>query len=125
MVRLPGIEEKKTAELSGGMRRRVGFARAIALKPEILLFDEPTTGLDAITSDVLAKVIIDMKQHLKPTMVTITHDLKVAFEIADRVALLSNGKIHHDMAPAEFEKSDDPEVQAFVQGDSTLEKVAS
>ncbi|HKC24886.1 MAG TPA: ATP-binding cassette domain-containing protein, partial [Thermoanaerobaculia bacterium] len=123
MVRLPGIEEKRPSELSGGMRRRVGFARAIALKPEILLFDEPTTGLDAITSDVLAKVIVDMKEHLKPTMVTITHDLKVAFEIADRVALLMNGKIHHDMPPAEFEKSDDPEVQAFVRGDSSLEKM--
>lgn len=125
MVRLPGIEGKKPAELSGGMRRRVGFARAIALKPEILLFDEPTTGLDAITSDVLAKVIIDMKQHLKPTMVTITHDLKVAFEIADRVALLSDGKIKHDMPPVQFEASSDPEVQAFVRGDSSLERVAS
>jgi phospholipid/cholesterol/gamma-HCH transport system ATP-binding protein len=122
MVRLPGIEEKRPSELSGGMRRRVGFARAIALKPEILLFDEPTTGLDAITSDVLAKVILDMKEHLKPTMVTITHDLKVAFDIADRVALLMNGKIHHDMPPGQFEKSDDPEVQAFVRGDSSLEK---
>jgi len=122
MVRLPGIEEKRPSDLSGGMRRRVGFARSIALKPEILLFDEPTTGLDSITSDVLAKVIVEMKKRLNPTMVTITHDLKVAFEIADRVAVLSNGKIHHDMPPAEFEKSDDPEVQAFVRGDSTLEK---
>jgi phospholipid/cholesterol/gamma-HCH transport system ATP-binding protein len=122
MVRLPGIEEKRPSELSGGMRRRVGFARAIALKPEILLFDEPTTGLDAITSDVLAKVIVEMKERLKPTMVTITHDLKVAFDIADRVALLSNGKIHHDMPPVEFERSDDPEVQAFVRGDSSLER---
>jgi phospholipid/cholesterol/gamma-HCH transport system ATP-binding protein len=123
MVRLPGIEEKRPSELSGGMRRRVGFARAIALKPEILLFDEPTTGLDSITSDVLAKVIVEMKEKLKPTMVTITHDLKVAFDIADRVALLSDGKIRHDMPPAEFERSDDPEVQAFVKGDSSLEKM--
>jgi phospholipid/cholesterol/gamma-HCH transport system ATP-binding protein len=124
LVRLPGIETKRPSELSGGMRRRVGFARAIALKPEILLFDEPTTGLDAVTTDVLAKVILDLKQHLHPTMVTITHDLKVAFEIADRVGLLSGGKIRLEMPPAEFAKSDDPEVQAFVRGDSTLEKMA-
>jgi phospholipid/cholesterol/gamma-HCH transport system ATP-binding protein len=123
MVRLPGIEAKRPSELSGGMRRRVGFARSIALKPEILLFDEPTTGLDTVTTDVLVKVIQDMREKLKPTMVTITHDLKVAFEIADRVALLSNGKIRIDMPPKAFEQSDDPEVQAFVQGDSTLEKV--
>ncbi len=88
LVRLPGIEEKRPSELSGGMKRRVGFARAIALQPENLLFDEPTTGLDPITTDVVVKVIEEMRTRLKPSAITITHDLKVAFAIADRVGLL-------------------------------------
>jgi len=119
LVRLGGIEGKRPSELSGGMRRRVGFARAIALKPEVLLFDEPTTGLDPITSDVLARVMIDLRDRMNPTMVTITHDLKVAFELADRVALLDGGKILVDLPPREFEASDDRRVRAFVRGDGT------
>jgi phospholipid/cholesterol/gamma-HCH transport system ATP-binding protein len=101
------------------MRRRVGFARAIALKPEVLLFDEPTTGLDPITTDVLARVMIDLRDRMNPTMVTITHDLKVAFEVAERVALLDRGKILVDLPPREFEASSDPGVRAFVQGDGS------
>ena len=120
LVRLPGIEDKRPSELSGGMRRRVGFARAIALQPEILLFDEPTTGLDPITTDVVVKVIEEMRSHLKPSAITITHDLKVAFSIADRVGLLSGGKIYVDMTPEEFEHSKDPRIAAFVTGDSEL-----
>ena len=120
LVRLPGIEEKRPSELSGGMRRRVGFARAIALQPQILLFDEPTTGLDPITTDVLVRVIEDMRKRLKPTAITITHDLKVAFSIADRVGLLAGGKIRVDLPPKEFEASDDPAIAAFVKGDSEL-----
>jgi phospholipid/cholesterol/gamma-HCH transport system ATP-binding protein len=121
MVRLPGIEDKRPSELSGGMRRRVGFARAIALSPEILLFDEPTTGLDPITTDVIVRVIEELRKRLKPSAVTITHDLKVAFAIADRVALLDEGKIRIDLTPDEFEHSSDPRVAAFVKGDSELE----
>ncbi len=121
LVRLPGIEAKRPSELSGGMRRRVGFARAIALAPEILLFDEPTTGLDPITTDVIMRVIEELGNRLNPTTVTITHDLKVAFAIADRVALLFGGKIALALPPEEFETSDDPHAAAFVRGDSTLE----
>jgi phospholipid/cholesterol/gamma-HCH transport system ATP-binding protein len=120
LVRLPGIEEKRPSELSGGMRRRVGFARAIALEPQILLFDEPTTGLDPITTDVLVKVIEDLRRRMKPTAITITHDLRVAFSIADRVGLLARGKIAVDVPPGEFEASADPRVAAFVKGDSDL-----
>jgi phospholipid/cholesterol/gamma-HCH transport system ATP-binding protein len=120
LVRLPGIEDKRPSELSGGMRRRVGFARAIALEPQILLFDEPTTGLDPITTDVLVRVIQEMRQKLNPTAITITHDLKVAFACADRVGLLAGGKIAIDMPPKEFETSNDPRVAAFVKGDSEL-----
>ena len=120
LVRLPGIEEKRPSELSGGMKRRVGFARAIALQPENLLFDEPTTGLDPVTTDVVVKVIEEMRKRLKPAAITITHDLKVAFAIADRVGLLSDGKIYVEMAPKEFEQSKDPRVAAFVTGNSEL-----
>jgi phospholipid/cholesterol/gamma-HCH transport system ATP-binding protein len=120
LVRLPGTEDKRPSELSGGMRRRVGFARAIALQPQILLFDEPTTGLDPITTDVLVRVIEEMRKRLNPTAITITHDLKVAFAIADRVGLLAHGKIEIEMTPKEFEASADPRVAAFVKGDSEL-----
>jgi phospholipid/cholesterol/gamma-HCH transport system ATP-binding protein len=120
LVRLPGIEEKRPAELSGGMRRRVGFARAIALQPQILLFDEPTTGLDPITTDVIVRVIADMRAKMKPTAITITHDLKVAFSIADRVGLLAKGKIEVNLPPKEFEASNDPRIAAFVKGNSEL-----
>jgi phospholipid/cholesterol/gamma-HCH transport system ATP-binding protein len=107
------------------MRRRVGFARAIALKPEILLFDEPTTGLDPITTDVIVRVIQDLRSHLKPSAVTITHDLKVAFQVADRVALLDAGRLVLDLPPREFERCPDPRVAAFVRGDSELEAVGA
>ncbi len=121
MVQLPGLEPKRPSELSGGMRRRVGFARAIALSPSILLFDEPTTGLDPITTDVIVGVISALAKRLNPTTVTITHDLKSAFAIADRVALLHDGRIRVALPPKEFEASDDPYVAAFVRGDSRLE----
>ena len=121
LVQLPGLEGKRPSELSGGMRRRVGFARAIALSPSILLFDEPTTGLDPITTDVISGVISALRERLNPTAITITHDLKVAFGIADRVALLHGGRIYAALPPKEFETSDDPHVAAFVRGDATLE----
>ncbi len=121
LVRLHGIEEKRPAELSGGMRRRVGFARAIALKPEVLLFDEPTTGLDPITTDVLTRVMVRMRDRLRPTMITITHDLKVAFAVAERVAFLDGGRIVADQPPQEFADSNDPRVAAFVRGDASEE----
>jgi phospholipid/cholesterol/gamma-HCH transport system ATP-binding protein len=122
LVRLPGIEAKRPSELSGGMRRRVGFARAIALKPEILLFDEPTTGLDPINTDALVRVIQHLRESLHPSAITITHDMKVAFSIADRVALLEAGRIRIESSPAEFESSDDPRVRSFVRGDSSLDE---
>jgi phospholipid/cholesterol/gamma-HCH transport system ATP-binding protein len=121
LVKLPGIEGKRPSELSGGMRRRVGFARAIALKPEVLLFDEPTTGLDPITTDVLVRVIADLRDRMNPTMVTITHDLHVAFGVAERVALLDRGKVRVALPPEEFRESGDPRVVAFVRGDGSLE----
>ena len=116
LVHLPGVEDKRPSELSGGMRRRVGFARAISLKPAILLFDEPTTGLDPVISDVIASLIREMDLTLDTTTVTITHDMKVAFKIADRVAMLFGGHIIEQGSPADFQKSSNPYVQQFIEG---------
>jgi phospholipid/cholesterol/gamma-HCH transport system ATP-binding protein len=115
-VHLPGVEKKRPSELSGGMRRRVGFARAISLKPEILLFDEPTTGLDPVISDVVADLIEEMDVKLGTTTVTITHDMKVAFKIADRVAMLHKGQIIEQGTPEEFQRSTNPIVCQFIEG---------
>jgi phospholipid/cholesterol/gamma-HCH transport system ATP-binding protein len=115
-VHLHGVETKRPSELSGGMRRRVGFARAISLKPDILLFDEPTTGLDPVISDVIADLIVEMDRTLNTTTVSITHDMKVAFKIADRVAMLHRGQIIEEGTPAEFQQSKNPVVQQFIEG---------
>ncbi|HET8772802.1 MAG TPA: ABC transporter ATP-binding protein [Thermoanaerobaculia bacterium] len=115
-VHLHGVDSKRPSELSGGMRRRVGFARAISLKPDILLFDEPTTGLDPVISDVVADLIVEMDQKLGTTTVTITHDMKVAFKIADRIAMLYKGKVVETGTPDEFRASSNPIVQQFIEG---------
>jgi phospholipid/cholesterol/gamma-HCH transport system ATP-binding protein len=107
---------KRPSELSGGMRRRVGFARAISLQPAILLFDEPTTGLDPVISDIIADLILEMDSKLNVTTVTITHDMKVAFKIADRVAMLFQGQIIEQGTPYEFQQSQNPIVQQFIEG---------
>lgn len=115
-VHLHGVEKKRPSELSGGMRRRVGFARAISLKPEILLFDEPTTGLDPVISDIIAELICEMDMKLGTTTVTITHDMKVAFKVADRVAMLYNGSIIEQGTPEHFQESTNPIVRQFIEG---------
>jgi phospholipid/cholesterol/gamma-HCH transport system ATP-binding protein len=116
LVHLDGASSKRPSELSGGMRRRVGFARAISLKPEILLFDEPTTGLDPVISDVIAELIVEMDRTLNTTTVTITHDMKVAFKIADRLAMLYKGRIVEEGTPERFQQSPNPIVQQFIEG---------
>ena len=116
LVHLEGVDKKKPAELSGGMRRRVGFARAIALEPEILLFDEPTTGLDPIMTDIIDETIVEMRERLRSTTVTITHSMESARKIGDRIALIFEGKIVASGPPEEFLKSDDPMVRQFVEG---------
>ena len=116
LVHLEGVDSKRPSELSGGMRRRVGFARAIALEPEILLFDEPTTGLDPVISAVVAGLIVEMDERLGTTTVTITHDMKVAFKIADRIAMLYKGKVIEASTPEQFRASDNPIVQQFIEG---------
>lgn len=111
-----GVERKLPSQLSGGMRRRVGFARALAVKPEILLFDEPTTGLDPITTAVIDEVIREINHATEATSVTITHDMASAFRIADRIGMLYGGRIIALAPPAEFRALEDPRVQQFLQG---------
>jgi phospholipid/cholesterol/gamma-HCH transport system ATP-binding protein len=123
LVHLKGVEHNDTGELSGGMRRRVGFARAIALQPEVLLFDEPTTGLDPVTAAVIDRVVVEMRDRLRVTMVTITHDMRSAFRIADRIAMLHRGEIIVDAAPEVVRDLADPYVQKFLAGEPTEEEV--
>ena len=116
LVRLEGTGGKLPAELSGSMRRRVGFARAIAHEPEILLFDEPTTGLDPVITALVDDVILDLTEGLDTTAITITHDMTSAFRIADRIGLLWGGRIVALAPPDEFRELDDPRVQQFIHG---------
>lgn len=116
LVGLEGQGPKMPSELSGGMRRRVGFARSIALEPDILLFDEPTTGLDPVMTAVIDDVILHLKESLGSTSVTITHDLKSAFRIADRVAMIHRGQILLVDEPEAFRDTDDARVRQFLDG---------
>ena len=114
VVGLAGVEEKFPAELSGGMRKRVGLARALALDPEIVLYDEPTTGLDPITTDYVDDMILAAKAQLGVTSVVISHDIGSAFKVADRVAVLHEGLIVAEGPPAEVRASKDPFVRKFL-----------
>jgi phospholipid/cholesterol/gamma-HCH transport system ATP-binding protein len=116
MVSLPGIEEKMPADLSGGMRKRVALARALALEPEALLFDEPTTGLDPMTSASIARLIRETRERLRTTVVVVTHDLALARAVASRVAFLDEGRLRFLGTPAEAEASDDALLADFLAG---------
>ncbi|MBI5789783.1 MAG: ABC transporter ATP-binding protein [Candidatus Schekmanbacteria bacterium] len=116
MVGLHGIGDMNPADLSGGMKKRVGLARAIAMEPQIILYDEPTTGLDPIMSDVINDLILEMKHKLQITSLTITHDMKSAYKIADRIAMLYKGKIIEVGTPKEIQNSSNPIVQQFITG---------
>jgi phospholipid/cholesterol/gamma-HCH transport system ATP-binding protein len=108
--------EKTPAQLSGGMRRRVGFARAVAHEPDILLFDEPTTGLDPVTTAVVGDVIVEIRERTHATTLIISHDMQSAFKIGDRIAMLLGGKIIAAAPPREFERLEDPRVRQFLRG---------
>ncbi len=119
LVGLEGIEDKDPAELSGGMRKRVGLARAIALAPRIILYDEPTTGLDPTNTEKINELIVDMDEKLGVTSVVVTHDMRSAFKVSDRIALLDQGKIVVAGTPREIESSDLPLVRQFIAGTMT------
>jgi phospholipid/cholesterol/gamma-HCH transport system ATP-binding protein len=116
LVGLTGVEHLYPAELSGGMKKRVGLARAIAMKPKILLYDEPTTGLDPIMSDAINNLIIRLREKLEVTSIAITHDMVSAYKIADRIAMLYKGKIIEIGTPAEIKKTKNPFVRQFISG---------
>jgi len=116
MVGLDGISDKRPAELSGGMKKRVGFARAIAMDPECILYDEPTTGLDPIMSDVINKLIIKLNKELEITSIVVTHDLASAYKVGDRIAMLHSGKIIFTGTPDEVRNTDNETVRQFVEG---------
>jgi phospholipid/cholesterol/gamma-HCH transport system ATP-binding protein len=116
LVDLEGLEDRTPAELSGGQRKRVGIARAIATNPKYLLYDEPTTGLDPVTAAVIDELIIRMSDELGATGVVITHDMRSAFRISDRMAMLYDGRIRFEGTTEEFRSADDPVLQGFIEG---------
>ncbi|MEK6590023.1 MAG: ABC transporter ATP-binding protein [Nitrospinota bacterium] len=116
LVGMKNVENLMPSELSGGMRKRVSLARAIAMEPEILLYDEPTTGLDPIMADVINELIIRLKERIKVTSIAITHDMVSAYKIADRIAMLYKGKIIEVGTPNEIKNSKNEIVQQFIQG---------
>jgi len=116
MVGLTGVGDKRPAELSGGMKKRVGFARAIAMEPECVLYDEPTTGLDPIMADVINNLIIKLNDELEITSVVVTHDLASAYKVGDRIAMLHDGKIIFTGTPDEIRDTDNETARQFVEG---------
>ncbi|MDI6808779.1 MAG: ABC transporter ATP-binding protein [Candidatus Eisenbacteria bacterium] len=114
LVGLDGIEDNRPAELSGGMKKRVALARAIAMDPECLLFDEPTTGLDPVMAETINKLIRELQKKLSVTAVAVTHDMLSAYEIADRIAMLHEGKIVFEGTPREVKACENPVVKEFI-----------
>jgi phospholipid/cholesterol/gamma-HCH transport system ATP-binding protein len=116
MVDLPGTEDKKPAELSGGMKKRVGLARAIIYQPAIVLYDEPTTGLDPIVSDSIDQLILRVRDRLDVTTVVVTHDMRSARRLGQRILMLHEGKIYAAGTADEIFQSEDPIVRRFIEG---------
>ena len=124
MVGLPEVNKKMPAELSGGQRKRVALARAIALDPEVILYDEPTTGLDPVRSDVINELILKLQRELKVTSVVVTHDMASAFKVADRIVMLHEGRIIFDGTPEQIKTTDNEIVRRFVTGEADEQELA-
>ena len=118
LVGLEEVEELYPSELSGGMRKRVGLARALAISPEIILYDEPTTGIDPIMGDIINDLIVALRDRLKVTSIVVTHDMRSAYKVADRIAMLYNKKIVEVGSPDEIRSSANPLVQQFIKGEA-------
>ena len=121
LVDLPNVAERFPAELSGGMRKRVGIARAIALRPKYILYDEPTTGLDPVTSAVIDQLMVRMRDRLGVTSIVITHDMRSAYTVGTRIAMLYQGRVRAVGSVDEIKHATDPIVRQFVDGRPTLE----
>jgi len=119
MVELCGIGNLMPSELSGGMKKRVAIARALCMKPEVILYDEPTTGVDPITADAINELIRSLHDKLKVTSIVVTHDMKSAYKVADRIAMLYNGKIIAEGTSSEIQNTDHPVVHQFINGLAT------
>ena len=117
MVDLPGTENLMPSELSGGMRKRVGLARALATNPQYILYDEPTTGLDPITSETIDELMesVALNKELEVTSIIVTHDIFTVYEIGDRVAMMYEGKVHFNGTPEELRATSDPIVRQFLE----------
>jgi phospholipid/cholesterol/gamma-HCH transport system ATP-binding protein len=122
VVGLKGIQKKWPEELSGGMRKRVGLARAIIYRPDILLYDEPTTGLDPIAADAIDKLIMRVEEQLKVTSIAVTHDMRSARRIGRRILMLHQGRIYADQTPEQLFQSSDPVIHRFVNGISDAQE---
>jgi phospholipid/cholesterol/gamma-HCH transport system ATP-binding protein len=120
VVELPGIQDKKPSELSGGMKKRVGLARAIIYQPQIVLYDEPTTGLDPIVSDAIDHLILRVRDRYKVTSVVVTHDMRSARRVGQRILMLHDKKIYAAGTPDEIFNSSDPIVRRFIDGVSEI-----
>lgn len=121
LVDLPGVESKMPAELSGGMRKRVGIARAIARRPKYILYDEPTTGLDPVTSAVIDQLMVRTREKLGVTSIVITHDMRSAYTVGSRIAMLYEGKVRQVGTVEEIRHTTDPIVCQFIEGRPNLE----
>ncbi len=124
MVGLPEVGHKMPSEVSGGQRKRVALARAIALEPKVILYDEPTTGLDPIRSDAISELILKLQRELKVTSIVVTHDMANAFKVADRIVMLHDGHLIFDGTADEARTTDDERVQRFVRGEADAEELA-
>jgi phospholipid/cholesterol/gamma-HCH transport system ATP-binding protein len=125
LVGLPDVGKKMPSELSGGQKKRVALARAIALGPQVILYDEPTTGLDPIRSDVINELILRLQKTLSVTSIVVTHDMNSVFKVADRVVMLHEGKIAFDGTAKELQQSQDPVVRRFVVGEASDAELAA
>ena len=125
LVEMDGFEDRLPAQLSGGQRKRVGLARAIATRPRYILYDEPTTGLDPVTTAVIDRLIVKMQKELDVTSVVVTHDMKSAYRVADRIAMLYRGGIRYVGTPDEIQHVEDPVVRGFIEGDPDLAQEAA
>jgi phospholipid/cholesterol/gamma-HCH transport system ATP-binding protein len=118
LVGLEGNEGMRPSNLSGGMKKRAALARSLVLNPKIMLYDEPTTGLDPITSDLINQLIRRLQQRLGMTSIAVTHDMRSAYHIADRIAMLHEGRIHATGTPDEIQATTDPALRQFIEGSS-------